>query len=272
MNNPADFELLLFTTKPDLVKLGSKAGINGFIVDWENQNKFDRQSGFDTQINFDTITDLASVRVSTSQKVICRINGYSEKTETDVKNAIEWGTDEILLPMVRSAVEVEQVLRLIDDRCELGILIETNEAVQVAGDFADLPLRRVYVGLNDLAIARNLDNIFTSIVDGTVEQIRSQIPHPFGFGGLTLVGYGAPVPCNLLMAELIRLDCSFSFLRRSFLRDIKGQNMADEINHISSKLGNLWRRNKREELSDKALLKAAVLSCNLSIEMKTGNP
>jgi hypothetical protein len=41
----------------------------------------------------------------------------------------------------------------------------------------------------------------------------------FGFGGLTAADAGHPVPCRLLIEEMARLRCDFTFLRRSFRRD-----------------------------------------------------
>jgi hypothetical protein len=95
-----------------------------------------------------------------------------------------------------------------------------------------LPLSRVYVGLNDLAIDRKKRFIFSALADGTVDYIRQYIKVPFGFAGLTLPDCGYPIPANLLYSEMARLLCSFAFLRRSFLRDIRGKNLAIEIPHI----------------------------------------
>jgi len=230
------FELLLFSTNTEFIRQAVEAGVDGVIVDWENAGKEYRQSGADTQINFDTLEDLVRVRASTKALVVCRINGFYSGTPDEVRSAISAGADEILLPMVRSAAEVEKVLKLASGRARVGILIETVEAVELAAQLCLLPLSRVFIGLNDLAIQRGYRNIFLAIADGTVERVARVCDKPFGFGGLTLPERGFPIPCRLFIGEMARLGCKFGFLRRSFLSDIKGREMKIEIPRIRKAL------------------------------------
>jgi hypothetical protein len=223
------FELLLFATNPSVIRAADHAGMHGFIVDMENRGKQSRQSGFDTQINQNTIEDLATVRKNTNKIVICRINGYGDHTEGEIEQVIATGADEILLPMVRTPEEVMRVLDLVNGRSKLGILVETMDAVNCAEKLGALPLSRVYVGLNDLCIDRKLHNIFVSVMDGTLDSIRPYFAQKFGFGGLTLPDKGSPIPCRLLTTELNRLGCDFTFLRRSFYRDIEGKDMQEAV-------------------------------------------
>ena len=72
----------------------------------------------------------------------------------------------------------------------------------------------------DLAIERRTPDIFTAIADGTLDRVAAAFADvPFGFGGLTLPGLGAPVPTAELAATMVRVDAAFTFLRRSFLAD-----------------------------------------------------
>jgi len=223
------FALFLFSTDAQLIQLAVQGGVAGIVVDWEHRGKAQRQAGFDTQISQETLEDLRRVRRCTDACVVCRINPFGPWSRGEVEEAIDAGADEILLPMVRSPEEVEQVLAWVRERCGLGILIETLEAVNNCHDLARLPLTRVYLGLQDLAIARGTPNPFRAIADGIVERVRRAFHVPFGFAGLTLPEAGAPIPCRLLIAEMARLSCSFSFLRRSFLRDIVGKDPRREI-------------------------------------------
>lgn len=223
------FELVLFSKNPPFIRQAVESGVDSIIVDWECIGKEQRQALYDTQINNDTLEDLRRVRACTKAKVICRVNSYGATTAEEVEHAVVAGADEILLPMVRTLEEVETVLGQVDGRCGVGILVETVAAVKLAGELARLPLSRVYVGLNDLAIERNTPNIFTALVDGTVDRMRPLFRIPFGFGGLTLPDRGHPIPCRLLIGELARLWCNFSFLRRSFHRDIHGRDPSAEI-------------------------------------------
>jgi hypothetical protein len=221
-DRPADsFELLLFSVDPPFIAEAVAGGIDGILVDWERRGKRERQAGADTQVSSDTPEDLDRVRSATASQVILRLNPPGPQTAAEIERAIASGADELLLPMVRSAGEVESALGLVGGRCGLGILVETPEAVIAAGELARLPLSRAYVGLNDLAIARRHRNIFCSVTDGSVERLRCAFADiPFGFGGLTLPDRGRPVPCRLLIAEMARLSCDFAFLRRSYKRDV----------------------------------------------------
>jgi len=251
------FELLLFSVDSPMVRRCTAAGIDGLIVDWEHLDKERRQAAADTEINRHTLEDLTKVRAATSATVICRVNN-GPTTREDVERAIAGGADEVLLPMVRGVREVEEVLEQAGDRCGVGILVETNDAVAAAEALGRLPLRRVYVGLNDLAIQRGTKNIFTSVADGTVEEVRAMFDVPFGFAGLTIPEGGRPIPCRLLMTEMARLGCSFSFLRRSFLRDLNGRDPRVEVPRIRAALEDAPLRTPEERTRDHADLCSAI--------------
>jgi hypothetical protein len=253
-----DFGLFLFSCRPDIGRVARGAGLAGLVVDWENREKDLRQAGTDTQINSDSPESLRLLRASTDVPILCRINSLYEGTEDEIETALAAGADEILLPMVRTVDEVQAVLQLAGGRCGVGILIETEDAVRQAHRFAKLPLRRVYVGLNDLAIDRGERNIFRAVLDGTVERVRRHFSIPFGFGGLTLPERGDPIPCRLLMGEMIRLGCHFSFLRRSFFRDTGGEDLPRQVSRIHEALRAAEGRSVEEIERDRAALHAEI--------------
>ena len=254
------FALILFSTDPKFIGEAAAAGVDGIIVDWENREKPARQKGRDTEINYDTPDDLAKARAATEIPVICRINPPGDRTAEEVETAIEKGADEILLPMVRTRGEVETVLKRADGRCAVGILIETRDAVRAAQELAHLPLSRVYVGLNDLAIDKGRSNIFESVADGTVERVRRYFELPFGFGGATLPDRGRPIPCRLLLSEMARLQCSFTFLRRSFHTDIRGRDLAIEVPRIHRAIAEAFERTPEKVAEDLGNLHAVIRS------------
>jgi hypothetical protein len=258
------FDLFLFSTDPPLICEAVAAGVDGIIVDWEQRGKPERQASADTEINYDTPEDLRRVRKATTARVICRINGVCDTTENEVETAIGEGADEILLPMVRAAREVEAVLELVGDRCGVGILVETETAVRRIESFSGLPLSRVYVGLNDLSIERGAPNIFTAVADGTVARVRREVTVPFGFGGLTLPERGHPIPCRLLMSEMTRLHCQFSFLRRSFRCDSRGRPLADVVGAIRSAIALSRRRSLVAAEYDRLALEHAIAGWDLA--------
>ena len=237
-----EFQLFLFATDKQIILPAVAADISGFVVDWENKGKYERQKEADTQINYDSPETLQYVRSLTDAHIICRVNRNIclQECKEEISLALDGGANEILLPMVRTVKEVESVLNFVRGRCAVGILIETQAAVELVAELGALPLSRVYVGLNDLAIDRKKRNIFSAVKDGTVDHVRQYIKVPFGFAGLTLPGYGYPVPAKFLYSEMARLQCSFTFLRRSFLRDIQGKDMAIKIPQMRQAMKNAF--------------------------------
>lgn len=222
------FEFWVFYSNPQLLKIVDAENPTGFIVDLERKGKHLRQSLYDTQISEHTIQDLEQVKKLTSSKVICRINPQNEVNKDEINQVLDTGVDELLLPMVRSCAEVEQVLQVVNNRAEVGIMLETNDALQNASEFNQLPLSRCYVGLNDLAIENGHYNIFTPMVDGTLERLSNQISKKLGVAGLTHPQFGDPIPCQVLIRMMKMFDCSFGILRRSFYRDLS-KTSAQEI-------------------------------------------
>jgi 2-keto-3-deoxy-L-rhamnonate aldolase RhmA len=255
------FELLLFATDTALVEEAARAGMDGFIVDWERRGKARRQAGEGTQINYDTLSDLRRVRAVTDATVICRLNGFGAWTPREVDQAIDAGADELLLPMVRGSEEVDRTLEMVGDRCGLGILIETRQGVRATPDLVTRPLSRVYVGLNDLRIDRGSNELFEPLVDGTVERVRSHAGAlRFGVAGLTLPDRGDPVPSRLLAAELLRIGADFTFLRRSFLADTGGRQLTPAVSAIRTHLMELADRTAAQELTDRRALVSRLTS------------
>ena len=251
-------DLFLFTTDAAWGRDVVAAGAAGLVVDWERRGKLRRQAGEGTQINTDTPADLTRVREATSGRVLCRINGLGPWTAGEVAEAVDRGADELLLPMVRSAEEVDRALDLVGGRCPLGILIETQDAVDRVGELARRPLARIYVGLNDLRIDRRSAELFRPLLDGTVEQVRAQVPMPFGVGGLTLRGHGFPLPGDLLAAELVRIGTQFTFLRRSFTADMAGRDPFVEVPRLLAGLEELRRADPEGVLALREAFAAAV--------------
>ncbi len=228
----SSLELYLFSTDPQLVRQAVAGGATGVVVDWEHLGKNERQRGFDTQVNQNSREDLARVRAATDAPVICRINPVHTGTREEVQRAIALGADEVLIPMVRSVAEVETVLEAVDGVVGVGIMVETTDAVRNSERLASLPLSRVYIGLHDLAIDRRCTNPFHALIDGTIDAVRPLFRCPFGVAGLTLPGHGFPIPSELILHALLRLECDFTFLRRSFLRDVRGRDVTSCVAHL----------------------------------------
>jgi hypothetical protein len=252
------FELFLFARDPDLVRDATAAGVDGIVVDWERLGKRERQAGADTEIRADTPADLAAVRRATRARILCRVEGPGRYAVAQIERAIELGADEVLVPMVRAPEQAERAIEQAAGRCGVGILVETEDAVQSAAELGSLPLSRVYVGLNDLMIDRERSSLFEPLVDGTVEAIRGHFGMPFGVAGLTLPALGSPIPCSLLIAEMARLQCDFSFLRRSFLRDVDRGAIGPGLADIRAAIDEARERGPGAVERDRSRLASAV--------------
>ncbi len=241
----SSFELLLCSTDLSLIKESVKAGVDGVIVEWENIEG-DRSAILTSEM----IKTLEQVRKVTDAWIICRLNPYYERTREELELAIAHQSDEIWLPKVQSLEEVTQVLNWADNRVKIGIVVETIEAMNLSPQLAELPLYRVHIGLNDLRENLNNPHAFCTLIDGTVEKILKNFNISSGFGGLTLPHKGYPIPCHLLMGELARLGCNFSLLRRSFISDIQGKSLAQEIFNIKHYLSEITQRSPQQVESD----------------------
>lgn len=247
----ANLDLFLFENSAKSAQLMIPSGINNFLVDWEFIDKYQRQNGYDTEINTSSAADLKAVSSIESANAWCRVNGHGQHTVDEIELAIESGAQGIFLPMVTTPTQVEIFLRLVNNRCSTGILIETVSAVKCSQEISSLPVNRIYFGLNDYAISRGGGSIFTALLDGTVEKSREIfINHQFGFGGLTSPNKGEPILCSYLIQEMARLSCGFSFLRRSFRKDIQTIQPSQMVANIN----NYWelcnQRSKEAKRSD----------------------
>ena len=257
-------DLLVFTADPVRARAVVEAGAAGVILDWERRGKARRQQGQDTQINEDTAADLAAVRsvlpLAGGGRVLCRVNGAGPWTAQEVQVAVELGADEVLLPMVRTAADVDLALDAVAGRCGLGILVETQDAVDRVDELVRRPLARVYLGLNDLRIDRGgADPLFAPLVDGTADRVRRAVDVPFGVAGLTLPDRGRPVPSRLLAGELARLGADFTFLRRSFWADTEGHDLRTAVPRIVEQCAAARRRTPVRVRAERAELCSAAL-------------
>lgn len=235
----ANIELFMFENNPLTVKAATKSGMNGFVIDWENRQLFERKHNLEDESLPDTVEALRKVTSATDKPVWCRINQFGDWTKSEVEQAYGNHADLVLLPMVKHKAEVEKFLSLVDGRMQTAILIETVQACEAAVELAKLPFDKVYVGLFDLSLSRRKENIFEPLYDGTVEELRDVFNHKaFGVGGLTTIDSGEPVRCLTLMEQLIKVGCDFTFLRNSFKRDILNKSLNHEIYNIRR----AWKR------------------------------
>ena len=249
------FEYFLFVNDTNYARQAIQAGMDTLLVDWEYMGKPCRQRGYDTEINLADSVDLREIASIPGASVWCRINQYGSHSHAEIEKAIEAGACGLLLPMVHSPQEVEAFLRRVDGRCETAILLETVDGYNAACDISKLPFGRVYFGLNDYAICRGNSSIFQALLDGDVERMRDVFADKlFGFGGVTKIGHGSPIPVTCLLQEMIRLNCDFSFMRRSFRRDTSAGEMRAVVADIDNYIERCRVRSEEEVKRDRERL------------------
>lgn len=245
-----DFDLFVFHRDAISDMDCTRAGCRGVVVDLEVKGKHERQASYNTQINQHSLEDIASLKAM-DMDVICRINALDSGSAIEIDRVIDAGADEILVPMIKTRQEIEQVFKQVDGRLAIGLMIETTEALDLAPVVNDYDVRRVFVGLNDLHITQGKPTLFHVLADGTVDMIRQQIRHAaFGFGGLTLPGSGHPLPVDYFFHELARLDCQFTFLRRSFFSDSLKVPAPEAIPAIHAEMHRTRQRHASQIASD----------------------
>jgi len=223
-------ELLLFTTDVGFAQEAERAGVDGFLVDWETRGKTERQSGRDMEINTDTVDDLARLVEAVNRPVTVRINGLGPDTNHEVELAISNGAKRLMLPMAKSADEVARFLDLVSGRAGTIVQIETQPLVEAVDDLATLQWDLAYIGLHDLMLSRGAASMWSAVLDGTVEHIFRTLKHrSVGFAGATVIGGGHPIRFTRILQELARLGARVTFLRRSFRREIQDRDMKTEI-------------------------------------------
>lgn len=248
-----DLEMMLFEGSSEGAGIVLHHGISNFVLDWEYMGKVDRQAGFDTEIAPVDVESLAAVAAVPGAQAWCRVNRYGPYTDGEIECAVGAGTYGIFLPMVASPKEVEGFLQHVRGRCKVGILVETQAALKCVRELATFGLDRVYFGLNDFAISRGGGSIFNALLDGSVDCARDAFAQiPFGFGGVTAVDAGSPLPCGRLIEEMARLNCQFTFLRRSYRRDVERVGVAGLLNgvrahwrHCHTRTGDEVQRDRR---------------------------
>jgi len=218
-------DLHLFFNGPESIDVAVAGGVDAVVVDCEERGKRQRQHGYDTEINLWRPRDCEQVRTAAPElRVICRLDSFrtiGTGVLDQAREAVSAGAHEVILPMVDTIEEIDAILDEVAGRADVGVMIETVKAIALVDQFDTLPLRRAFVGLNDLMIERRLRHLFEGVLDGTVERLRPRLRRlAFGFGGMTLPDLGHPVPSRLMIGELARMHCDFTFLRRSFYRDV----------------------------------------------------
>ena len=213
-------KLIYITNKPEVALIAEKNGVDSIMVDLETLGKEQRQRGMNTvksHHSFDDIKNLS--RTLTKSELLVRINPWNPNSEQEIEKVIACGADRIMLPMWKTAKEVDMFLKTVNNRCNTILLLETKEAVQCLDEVLENSLpEQIHIGLNDLHLSFGLTFMFELLTNGTVGNICMKCREKgisYGFGGIAKIGEGM-LPAERIVMEHYRLRSSRTILSRSF--------------------------------------------------------
>jgi hypothetical protein len=213
-------DLIYIANDPLHVEAADAAGVDRVMVDLEINGKRERQGHLDTVISNHTLEDVRFVRGKLRKSLLLvRANPIYEGTSEEIDAIISAGADIVMLPMFKTAGEVQAFVSFLRGRAKACILLETTEALARAEQILSVPgIDEVHVGLNDLHLALGLDFMFEVLAGGLLDHVFTICKTKglkYGFGGIARLGRGL-LPAEEILMEHARLGSSQVILSRDF--------------------------------------------------------
>ena len=232
-------ELMYITNNPAVALIAERYGVSRVWIDLETLGKEERQKNMNTVKSRHTVEDVRMIaQMLTSAEMLVRVNPWNPASLDEIEAVISAGADRIMLPMWKTAEEVDAFLKTVNGRVHTTLLLETKEAVEVIDKVLEHPLLdEIYIGLNDLHLSYGMTFMFELLADGTVESLCQKFKAKgisYGFGGIARIGEGM-LPAERIVMEHYRLGSTRAILSRSFCN-------ADEVEDLVA-VENLFREN-----------------------------
>ncbi len=221
----SEFRLTLITNDPFLAAKADRGGVDRIGIDLEYIGKAERQAGHNTRLSNHSIGDLSIGKALVHAKLFVRLNPLNANTHDEVETVLHCGAQILMLPFFRTAREVEAFVRLVDERAQIVILLETASALVRIRDILSVSgLCEVMIGLNDLRFELAVDNHFELLASPLLDFIASEVRRAglvFSVGGVARPEDSSlPIAPDLVLAQFPRLGATGAFLSRSFFRGI----------------------------------------------------
>ena len=213
------------TNNPKIALIAESAGVNRIWVDLETLGKEERQRGINSVKSHHSIEDIKVISpLLTRAEMLVRVNPWNVNSKTEIEKVIKAGAQIIMLPMWKTAVEVQNFLNAVAGRVKTTLLLETKEAEECLDEVLELNgIDEIHIGLNDLHLSYGLSFMFELLSNGTVERIVNKIKAkniPYGFGGISHLGDGM-IPAEMIIMEHYRLGSTRAILSRGFCDQTK---------------------------------------------------
>ena len=218
-----DFVLTLFTNDIALAKRADEAGIDRVGLDLESIGKKERQNPQESWISDHKISQLPEIGGAIrNAKLFARTNPIHKGSNSEIDILIESGAQVLMLPMFRTAQEVDSFVEMVRGRAEVSLLLETKGAAANVEDIVKVAgIDEIHVGLNDLHLEMGMKNHFQILVSPLIEHLSNCVRSaglPFGFGGIGRANdTSLLVPSSLVYAQYPRLKADRALVSRVFL-------------------------------------------------------
>lgn len=245
---------LFITDDHEVAGFVTRYGVQRVFVDLEIHGKVERQGGKDTVISRHRRENIRQVKEHCNgAECLVRVNPLHAESRSEVDYCIDSGADLLMLPMFRSAKELNHFCQLVNNRVPVVPLVETAGAMRDLRELLKLEgIREIHVGLNDLHLDLGLSFLFELVANGTLDRIAEtchQAHTRLGIGGVGIVGPGNLIPGEMVLGEYVRLGAHATILSRAFhhratsLPDLKSKvDFPAEISKLNDAEARLRKR------------------------------
>ncbi|MGM9670619.1 MAG: aldolase/citrate lyase family protein [Oscillospiraceae bacterium] len=229
-------KLMYITNDPRVARIAVDAGVDRIFIDMEVLGKAERQGHVDSVKSHHVPEDIRRVRAAIGDRaeILARVNPRNPNTQAEIDAAIANGADTVMLPMWKTACDVQAFLACVGGRARTMPLLETREAATALPEALRVGgVDEWFIGLNDLHLSYGRKFMFELLADDTVDHLCAQMRSSgasYGFGGVARPGTGT-LPAESILGEHYRLGSQSVILSRSFCDTAKVTDY-DEIECI----------------------------------------
>lgn len=241
--------LMMPVETPQEAAEAQSVGIERVFYDMEYIGNLDRHYGRNAAFSCRSIDLIPEIKKQlTSTQLVVRINTDKPYSEMEIETAIKYGADMLILPMVIDHYQVEELVKMVNGRAKICVMIETAAAFSRLTRILNVRgVDEIYVGINDLHLSMGLAFVLEPLRDGLIDYVAEKcnmVGIPFGFGSIARIGDGI-IPAEKILGEHIRLGSTSTLLAHTFFNSEsssvinKSFNLKNEISLIREKLSEL---------------------------------